>query len=618
MPPAEALEFVSPIPPNRPNPPLKDPKLGPPTRIHQYKTPEGATSWVQLRWDLPNGEKEFRPLSLWRMPDGTLVWKRRFPPSPRALYNLPDAKSRPTALVLIVEGEKTVDAVAPLFPGLAVLTCGGSNSAGSVDWSPVKGRHVVIWPDADTPGQHFAVEVRNRVLAAGALSCAAVPLPPGLPDKWDLADPWPTSWDPTTVESMVMKAHNEAPPKEPKSPPVGTPRQLAVLTWEDFKDRVVPAVQWIWEPYLPQVPFGILASVPKHGKSILALQIAVAVATGLPLFGLPTNGPAGVGVLALEDDKNVIHRRIAAIVESYGTAWTPEHDQLLSGNLRILVRGRVELEALPIESQGYRLAELAQELGEVVRSTTAPPALLFLDTLNSIHEGDENSATESRPLIATVFALNASLGCSVYALHHLRKAGIGKFAPPLEARMDPELIRGSGALVAGARATCQLGWIQPKEAAKAGLDHTNSQRRYAIFGLTAVNDGPCSPWVLLEHSEHAGIWVPAVDGDRILATLKGGEAMQELCKAKEILVDVASGMKHHALAEKHYPGDPKAMVRLKYQLSVLRRRHGWLQRGSLELTVQGFRQVMDMGLHREDPVDPDGAEFVEFGPSSRG
>lgn len=564
-----------------------------PSSRHQgewvYRDAQGNPLKIVRRFNREGGGKEFRPLTFQA---GRWEWKDL--PEPRPLYGLDRLMDPLKSRVLIVEGEKAADAAARLFPALAVVTSGSSASAGKTDWTPLRGREVVLWPDHDEPGLKYAGAVHDKLKALG-VHLRVVEVPKGWPEKWDLADAPPDGANPGTLQNMIDQAQTWASGQEDS-------RRLDVLTWADFKGKAVPSLEWLWEPFLPRISFGILASLPKHGKSILSLQLGVAVATGLPLFGYPTQGPAGVGVLALEDDRNVIHRRIIAIVESYGREWTAEHDRRLQGNLRILVRSRVALEALSAESQEFHLAGMAQELGEAMQSTVDAPALLFLDTLNAIHDGDENSATETRPLAAAIYSLNATLGCSVWPLHHLRKAGIGRNAPSLEERLNSELIRGSGALLASARGTCQFGWVLPTEAGKVGLEQVNCARRYAILCLTTVNDGPASPWLLLEHSERAGIWVPVHNGDQILASLRGGQAALELSKAEEILLDVAQGLKHRELAEKHYPEDPKADTKIKTQLNALRNRHRWIQKGSMELTVQGFSKVQELGAQQENPV----------------
>ena len=386
-------------------------------------------------------------------------------------------------------------------------------------------------------------------------------------------------------------------------------KTLEVVRWADLKDCIVPSVKWAWEPFFPAVPFGLLAALPGTGKSFLALQIVAASATGLPLFGRPTCGPAGAGLLALEDDVNVVHRRLKAIRESYGNDWTPEHDDLLDRNLRILVRGRKPLEGLTGSAAAHELAHMAREIGAAMQTTQDSPAILFIDTMNAVNSGDENSNTEARSLTATIFGLHDALGCSVYALHHLRKAGSGKNAPVLTDRLDPELVRGAGAFVGSARAVVQFGWILPNEAQKAGLEVTNCHRRYVLMALTKINDGPLSPWMLLEHSqEYAGILAPVAHGEEALAALRGGNAMEDLSQAETILMDIHKGLGRDELMAKHYPEDPRADAKLKGMLQNLRRRQGWLTKGGMKLTVIGFQKVQELGRQDAEAVNPEGSE----------
>jgi hypothetical protein len=506
------------------------------------------------------------------------------------------------SLVLVVEGEKAADAAARMFPTLAVVTSpAGAKAAKKADWTPLQHHNVTIWPDHDGPGLEFAGEVHALLKELG-VTARVVDVPSTWPNKWDLADPPPFGVGPADLVDMIDQAQpwngqDDAPPQF-----------IEVFTWTDFKGKPVPPPEYDWEPYFPKVPFGLLASHPGHGKSILSLQVAVAKAVGLPLFGHPTGQAGGVGVLALEDDKNVVHRRLQAIVTSYGDAWSPAHERRLEANFRLMVRARRPIEDLATGTKNLHLAGLAHDLGQVMKTTQDAPALLFLDTLNAVNEGDENSAAEARPLIDTLYGLHDALGCSPWALHHLRKAGVGRQAPQLMDRMDPELPRGTGAFVGSSRATVQFGWILPAEAGKANLDPTNSHRRYAILGLTKVNDGPLSPWLLLEHSENAGLWVPTPHGDQALAALRGGKAVEELTKAEELLVDIHAGLDRPALAAKHYPGDPKAGEKLKGAIQDLRRRRNWIQKGALELTVQGFDKVRELGRQAPDDAYLEGSE----------
>ena len=100
-----------------------------------------------------NSDKEIRPLTYCEGPNGRREWRCKAFFEPRPLYGLDRLAARPDAPVLVTEGEKAADAAAKLFPDhVAITSPGGSNAAGKADWSPVAGRHVVIWPDNDEPG----------------------------------------------------------------------------------------------------------------------------------------------------------------------------------------------------------------------------------------------------------------------------------------------------------------------------------------------------------------------------------------------------------------------------------------------------------------------------------
>jgi putative DNA primase/helicase len=70
------------------------------------------------------------------------------------------------ATVYIVEGEKAADALWSI--GIPATTSAhGAKSARNTNWSSLKGRNVVIWPDRDEPGNGYASEVAALLTKAG-------------------------------------------------------------------------------------------------------------------------------------------------------------------------------------------------------------------------------------------------------------------------------------------------------------------------------------------------------------------------------------------------------------------------------------------------------------------
>lgn len=374
-----------------------------------------------------------------------------------------------------------------------------------------------------------------------------------------------------------------------------TPRKrLEAIRWSEMRYLPIEPVEFDIEGISPKVPMGSIVSGPGHGKSILTVQMGVAKATGLPVLGFDSYSPGGVGIVALEDDLKVVHRRIAATVASYGDAFTEEHHRLLDANLRVLVRPRNQYASMSPGLLDMALAGLVGEIEDAMRSCEAEPALCYLDTLNSIHDGDENSAKETRPLIAAILGLNARLGCSVWVVHHLRKVGgIAKLVD----RMDPELARGSSAIVGGIRALLQFGWITASDATKAGLDPDHCTRRYAVVGISKVNDGELGPWKLLRHTQNAGLWELVPNGSDILDGILHGKPKDAKGETPADIVLHALGklqkfqtLDKSALAEQAYPDSKNPKGSLRTLISRLRK-NGLIHAEKDELTALGKAQV---------------------------
>lgn len=181
-------------------------RLGKPSATWTYRDARGRVLHHVCRWD-PQGErKTFLPLTFCRTATGNRAWCWQHLPTPRPMYGLDRLAAHPDATVLLVEGEKTADAAAKLFPDHVVVTSGGSNSAAPADWLPLAGRDVVIWPDNDPPGRNYAGEAPALIAKAGAKSVRVVDVPTTWPVKWDLADAPPEDVTVETLREMLAEA----------------------------------------------------------------------------------------------------------------------------------------------------------------------------------------------------------------------------------------------------------------------------------------------------------------------------------------------------------------------------------------------------------------------------
>jgi putative DNA primase/helicase len=176
------LKIVLPVPSDAPAPKMVHPTHGVPSASWHYRDAHGATLGYVARYDPPEGRKQIVP---WVWADGK-GWSMKQFPEPRPLYGL----DRLTfgARVLIVEGEKAADAAQAIVgERYAVLTWpGGAQALGKADFTPLHGRKVLLWPDADEPGVACMRKLAERLLPV----CAEVKVldVSDQPDGWDAAD----------------------------------------------------------------------------------------------------------------------------------------------------------------------------------------------------------------------------------------------------------------------------------------------------------------------------------------------------------------------------------------------------------------------------------------------
>ena len=188
--------------PDTPPPSAPPPELGRASGQWCYTDAAGAPLfWVQ-RLDLLQGGRQRKVFVQRTWLDGGWHFpSRRDPfrsdwPAPRPLYRLAELERHFWAPVLITEGEKAADAAVALFPDHVVVSwCGGSQAIASVDWSPLAGRAVSLWPDADASGREAMARLSALLLELGCH--VAVVLPPSCTEEdWDLVDaPGASGWD---------------------------------------------------------------------------------------------------------------------------------------------------------------------------------------------------------------------------------------------------------------------------------------------------------------------------------------------------------------------------------------------------------------------------------------
>lgn len=153
------------------------------------------------------------------------------------------------------------------------------------------------------------------------------------------------------------------------------------------------------------------------GKSLLALQLAVAVASGTSWLGYMPE-PGGCLYLSAEDDEDETHIRLKSIIEGCEA----EFDMLQDLHIAILAGEDAVLASE--DAKGSRMSETP--LFHRLDATLAKlkPKLLILDNLADIFAGNENAKVLARQFIGLLRGLALRHDCTVLLLAHPSLSGL--------------------------------------------------------------------------------------------------------------------------------------------------------------------------------------------------
>lgn len=191
--------------------------MGTPSHVWEYRDAGGRLLMATARFN--KGPKAL-PSVYAETPQGSR-WIWHGPgDEPRPLLYLERIAADHGKPILLVEGEKTCDAAHRLFGDAFIATTwtGGAQSIHKVDWSPLKGRLVLRWPDNDHPnakanghkaGYNCMLGVARLLGAVGARVGPIIDVPSEWPDGWDVADDIPAGATIDTLREWLTDAKRD-------------------------------------------------------------------------------------------------------------------------------------------------------------------------------------------------------------------------------------------------------------------------------------------------------------------------------------------------------------------------------------------------------------------------
>lgn len=180
--------------------------------------------------------------------------------------------------------------------------------------------------------------------------------------------------------------------------------ELSVVRVAEVADEAASGPAWLIEGLWGARAVGVIGGAPKCGKTWLALEMAVAVASGRPCLGrhaVPMPGP--VLVYAAEDAHECVRDRIAGLALARGADFA-------SLDVGLIVEPSLRLD---------READLARLSNTLAHRR---PALLVLDPYVRLQRVDENDATSVSAILGALRELSRAFAVAIALVHHARKA----------------------------------------------------------------------------------------------------------------------------------------------------------------------------------------------------
>jgi AAA domain len=169
----------------------------------------------------------------------------------------------------------------------------------------------------------------------------------------------------------------------------------------------MPEQRWLVTGLWSDEAVGIVGGEPKCCKSFLALDLAIAVAAGVPClrrYAVPHSGR--VLLYAAEDALAIVRRRLEGIAAAAGV-------ELADLDIQVITAPTLRLD---LEADRRSLELTVAKL---------QPRLLILDPFVRLHRIDENASGEVAPLLAYLRELQRRHHLAVLVVHHAKK-GAGR------------------------------------------------------------------------------------------------------------------------------------------------------------------------------------------------
>ena len=274
---------------------------------------------------------------------------------------------------------------------------------------------------------------RSKLLWKFARNAAELGLPQDLAFKLIKATKW-NKWkdEPERLKEDIARAYAATPEKPAKDPEQAQAQDAlehseeteeaepwGMATVDTFGPVTRKPISWVLPGIIPEAGCGLIVAAPKVGKTRIAIEIALGLATGRKPMGINMPRPKAVGFFSLEDGEYLFADRLGTSLNRDAGRFKHHWDGHIKPDLTWEPPVPMELYT-NFEAVDLSLPEDKQRLHETIVKYDLK--LVIIDTL-SMAIGDHNVSDqkEMNAILKDVRRIARATKCAVVFIHHTRK-----------------------------------------------------------------------------------------------------------------------------------------------------------------------------------------------------
>lgn len=277
---------------------------------------------------------------------------------------------------------------------------------------------------------------RSKVLWRFARNASELGVSQELTFKLIKATKW-NKWreEPDLLKEDIARAYEQQSRKPVKQPVTTQSEDLedneSIEAWElatvdIFGPISRTPLSWVLTNIIPEAGCGLLVSAPKVGKTRMAIEIALGLASGLEPMGIKAKEPVPVGFFSLEDGEYLFAKRLA-------DGMTVEHkrDQYhWDGHMKMSKEMSKNIVRLhppkPLQLfTAFSPIDLSEEIDKqrlLETITKYELKLVIIDTLSMcIGKSDVSNSKDMYHILKDIKRIAKSTKCAILFIHHTRK-----------------------------------------------------------------------------------------------------------------------------------------------------------------------------------------------------